>query len=157
MELAMAYVLGDYLHDVSFQDVILDTMTAKYIQANSAGAKESFSRLPSTNVVNYLYTNTRATSPMRRLLTEMYADSGASFAILLSPNKTSLLPREFLMSLVLSLITKRRQVEQWKDLKCRYHVHALSDECYREQLPAAKRQKTGETTTSQTPTPLSTP
>lgn len=157
MKLAMAYVLGEYLQDVKFQDGVLDTMTRKYIQANSTGVKKTLCKLPSTSAVSFLYANASAKSPIRKLLTEMYADSAESFDTMASLNETKDLLREFLMNLVLSLITKRCQREQWKDLKCRCHAHALPNECYLEQLPAAKRQKTGVNTTSQTPTPVSTP
>lgn len=132
LQLAKAYVLGDLLQDVDFNDAVIDTMIEKSCTPTTDGKRW----YPAVSVVACIYNNTPASSEARRLLIDMFVNFGHGGWLPKAEEmeKTENVPKEFLLDLAAALLDRRlcnHYKLKDKDDDCKYHRHGATKECYR--------------------------
>ncbi|KAL7936955.1 hypothetical protein V8C35DRAFT_332213 [Trichoderma chlorosporum] len=130
VQLAKAYVLGDFLVDVNFKNAVMDTMFIKSHSMASDGRRPH----PAGPVIRYIYEKTPESSPPRRFLVDLFAYFGK--AKWLEPKWISEddLPEQFIRDLLTAMFKHRRPPSEYKDSemkKCQYHeLVPDSDNCF---------------------------
>lgn len=135
--LARLYVLGEKLLDRKFQDNVANAMIAATHDRNPLSSnKPGVRRFPGEITVDLIYQQTPATSPMRRLMVDIYVRHGNQRVVdwLAIPEGVN---HEFLINLTIALFQKRQlngkdQKElQELDLQpgCAYHHHGKDEPC----------------------------
>lgn len=132
LQLAKAYVLGDLLQDGNFKDAVLDAM----IERTTSKLSDGKMWFPVGPVIRHIYDNTMKSSEARRLLVDMYTQTGRSDWLRnwACPED---LPKEFLYDLAIAVLDKRSQPEipAGSPDPCAYHQHkAHKSICYRSRL-----------------------
>ncbi|KAH7317160.1 hypothetical protein B0I35DRAFT_434664 [Stachybotrys elegans] len=128
MELAKAYVLGDFLQHTSFKDAVLDAMGEK----SRVSIKGRYN-LPSGPAIRTIYGNSLESCKGRKLLVDLYVTRGVHVNQL---GETDELPYEFLFDLSTALLARRTfpgSVELESD---QYHE---SDDSWKQILSSAAR------------------
>ena len=125
---AKAYILGDYLQDIDFQDRVMDLM----LQRAAPRFAHRYSWSPS--FAGLIYENTPESSPARRFVADLYAwdarpgwieshKDGANGGV------------DFLFDLSMALYMRTNYISRGNPLahpKCTYHKHVSADlPCYK--------------------------
>lgn len=139
LQLAKAYVLGDVLQDIEFNDAVTDAM----IDKSRTPGKDGSQWFPVGPVIACIYNNTPASSEARRLLVDFYVCSGHG-GWLDESVETEDSPQEFLLDLARALLDRRPRASSGNPGKipksgefedcCKYHRHGFSRVCYRNVL-----------------------
>ncbi|QDS75902.1 hypothetical protein FKW77_002554 [Venturia effusa] len=128
MALCRAYLLGDYLEDIDFKDTVIDVLIDLAVRSKAYYA----------NGTDFIYKNTPAESPLRRLVIDLLV-----YAKGLDWKKTSCdlldvnFPAEAFADLVVkmdetkNMDTTRRSKAPFFTDTCLYHCHGPDEECYK--------------------------
>lgn len=115
--LAYAYVLGERLLDISFKNAIADAYVL--YARGSAPAKRYY---PGNEEIRIIYEGTRESSPIRKLLVDIWCCRGKHEWI---EQDADLLPKDFLVEVTKALLKLRTSVENlsrpWKNAHDQYH------------------------------------
>lgn len=122
--LVKSFVLGEKLQDCRFRDAIIDALIA----CVGTEAADGFAHYPSIPIVNLAYEGTPESSPLRRLLVDMYFFNGT---LKWASNRAN---PDFLTDLVRELLGDRSRGAHLDPTKpggtsCLYHQHTSSDAC----------------------------
>lgn len=119
VQLAKAYVLGDYLRDTNFKNAVIDAIMDKTVSPLLDGR----CWFPVGAVISCIYDNTLESSPARKLLVDVYTRKGMG-AWLREWASVADLPKEFLFDLAVSVLDRRPQpaFDIMED-PCKYHEH----------------------------------
>ncbi|KAJ5360619.1 hypothetical protein N7517_009810 [Penicillium concentricum] len=96
-DLAKAYVLGDKLLDVKFQNCVIDAIVERHATPDKRNGR---CYIPNKKTINYAFDNTTESAPIRKLLVDMYM--GNVTAEWLSKD----LPPDFIFSVLKSVVEK---------------------------------------------------
>ncbi|KAJ5512379.1 hypothetical protein N7463_001931 [Penicillium fimorum] len=117
-DLAKAYVLGDKLLDVKFQNYAIDAIIERRFTPD---AKTGKCYLPNRQSINYTYDNTTESATIRKLFVDMYVGN-------MTPGWLSReLPKDFLFLLLRAVIEKTFVLSE--NIKASdYYVHSSTEE-----------------------------
>ncbi|TIA17739.1 hypothetical protein D6C80_03823 [Aureobasidium pullulans] len=118
-----AYILGDKLLDHDFKNVVLDTLLTEIL----SGAKIDLI------LATLVYEGTTKTSPLRRLLVDIYTWYGHKDWLKYGNNKSHA-PLSFLSDLSAAFLERHNNDASLKDSypvwnPCRYHEHPAGQDC----------------------------
>jgi hypothetical protein len=118
--LSYAYVLGERLLDTGFKNAIIDAYVL-YARGSPAASQHTKRLYPSNADICILYSGTAETSPIRRLLVDIWSCRGKWEWIDQDPD----LPADFLREVTKALLKSRGNVESlsrpWKNSHEQYH------------------------------------
>lgn len=127
MQLAKAYVLGDFLQDGSFKDAVLDAFLEKRLSYATDGQQWN----PCGPVIRHIYDNTLDSSKARRLLVDIYTENGRGDWLTKWATPEDL-PKEFLLDLAVAALDRRTMTVFTPAAQCKYHEHTPDGgPCYR--------------------------
>ncbi|KAH0528035.1 hypothetical protein TsFJ059_002947 [Trichoderma semiorbis] len=130
VQLAQAYVLGEFLQDVNFKDTVLDAILIK----SRSTASDGQTWFPLGPAIRCIYEGTRASSAARRLLVDLYNHNGHGDWLKGWADKDDM-PKQFLLDLAIAALTERsRPSESLAPVEgtCRYHEHQPDvNSCYK--------------------------
>ncbi|KAF2007736.1 hypothetical protein P154DRAFT_419660, partial [Amniculicola lignicola CBS 123094] len=116
--LAYAYVLGERLLDNDFKNAIADTYV---LYARGMPPAKRF--YPSNEEIRVIYEGTRESSPLRKLLVDIWACRGKHEWIENDPD----LPKDFMVEITKALLKARTNFDSvsrpWKNAHEQYHDH----------------------------------
>ncbi|KAL3487612.1 hypothetical protein BJX62DRAFT_240880 [Aspergillus germanicus] len=119
LDLARAYVFGDKVLDVRFQDKVSDAIVNKSRFATSGGART----LPTATVVAYIYEYSVKNAPIRRAFVDMWTQYG-HHSLLQSEIDT--IPRAFAVELAANTLKQQPYLSYARNLDpSEYHQSAL--------------------------------
>lgn len=114
-ELIRAYILGDKLLDIKFQNSVIDAIVETSSTIHPQDGRAYYPNIPEINIA---YENTTESSKIRSLLVDMWV-SKAVVNWFESPN----LPKEFLISVIKGFI-KNDPARMSSPKASKYYVHA---------------------------------
>lgn len=120
-DLIEIYSLGDKLLDPDFQNAILDAT----IEEGNAQYLNGKASCPDEQVIEYAYSNTVPSSPIRDLLVEIFI-CNAGREVLREKERTDMLPRSFLLHLARSLMEQASWIN-YPIEGTRYRIHRKDD------------------------------
>ena len=137
LQLAKAYVLGDYLLDTNFQDAVIDAI----IEKTGSKVRDDQCWYPVGTVIRYVYDNTLESNMARKLLVDLYAARGKGSWLREWATEEDL-PKEFLFDVAVAVLDLRPQlVLKHKANPCKYHKHTPEQHslCYRNRSESAPK------------------
>ncbi|EED13876.1 conserved hypothetical protein [Talaromyces stipitatus ATCC 10500] len=120
LELVKAYTLGDKLLDSRFQNAVIDAIVEK----SQSKARDGRIWFPVGSPIEYAYSNTNESSPIRKLLLDMYVHRGHRYWLHDYGNSASI-PHSFLLGLASRFFDQRdgHCESETKIDAPRYHIH----------------------------------
>lgn len=117
--------MGERLKDGVFCDFIIDAM----VENPTRKRRMESSYCPSWKNIEYIYKNTRPSSPARRLVVCLYVHHGNKEWLAEWKN----IPRDFPLDFALALMDKESltNLRQEGASTCEYHQHGSTSPCYR--------------------------
>jgi len=132
VQLANAYVLGDFLQDTHFKDAVIDAI----IDKTSSKASDGQFWYPVGAVIRCIYDNTLESSTARQLLVDLYANHGHGSWLCDWATQEDL-PKEFLFDVTVAVLDRRPKPPRIAQANpCQYHGHTPEQQslCYRKKL-----------------------
>jgi BTB/POZ domain len=118
LELIKAYILSDKLLDSRFQNAVIDAIIEKSVSK----ARDGSYWFPVGEAIDYAYSNTNESAPIRKLLVDLYVRHGCG-SWLHDWGESASVPQPFLFELASKLLDRRDSLFQLKIEASNYHVH----------------------------------
>ncbi|KAF2768986.1 hypothetical protein EJ03DRAFT_108207 [Teratosphaeria nubilosa] len=120
-DLCELYIFASKVEDEGAMDAVVDTMLEKYAESGDNGA------LPTEDAIKTVYAETKAGSPLRRVLVDFYVWEGAA------PEGTDVELNEFLLDLTKGTMRRKKEAGRCcipaRVKRCDYHVHGAKGQC----------------------------
>ncbi|KAH9845207.1 Chaperone protein DnaJ [Teratosphaeria destructans] len=120
-DLCELHIFASKVEDEDAMDAVVDTMLAKYAESGDNGS------LPTEDAIKTVYADTKAGSPLRRMLVDIYVWEGAA------PEDADVALNEFLLDLTKGTMKRKKEAGGCcipaRVKRCDYHVHGAKGQC----------------------------